>query len=83
MVRPSSSMAEQWTFNPMVQGSSPWGATTILPHGLRSTPRKLFAPAAIGDEAAGPSAAVPRPSRWVLPSQPHAREGVSHRMLAA
>lgn len=25
--RPSSSMAEQWTFNPMVQGSSPWGAT--------------------------------------------------------
>ena len=26
--RPSSSMEEQWTFNPLVQGSSPWGGTT-------------------------------------------------------
>ena len=25
--RPSSSMEEQWTFNPLVQGSSPWGGT--------------------------------------------------------
>ena len=27
--RPSSSMAEQWTFNPLVQGSSPWGGTDL------------------------------------------------------
>jgi hypothetical protein len=26
-MRPSSSTAEQWTFNPLVQGSNPWGAT--------------------------------------------------------
>ncbi len=25
--RASSSMVEQWTFNPLVQGSSPWGRT--------------------------------------------------------
>ena len=25
----SSSMVEQWAFNPLVQGSSPWGRTTI------------------------------------------------------
>ena len=25
--RLSSSMVEQWTFNPLVQGSSPWGGT--------------------------------------------------------
>jgi len=28
--RPSSSMAEQRTFNPLVQGSSPWGVTNNL-----------------------------------------------------
>ncbi len=30
-VRPSSSTAEQWTFNPLVQGSNPWGATSAFP----------------------------------------------------
>ena len=29
--RPSSSTAEQWTFNPLVQGSNPWGATRRKP----------------------------------------------------
>ena len=29
--RPSSSMEEQWTFNPLVQGSSPWGGTAHRP----------------------------------------------------
>ena len=29
--RPSSSTAEQWTFNPLVQGSNPWGATGRFP----------------------------------------------------
>jgi hypothetical protein len=31
-----SSMVEQWTFNPLVQGSSPWGGTTnALVRGVR------------------------------------------------
>jgi hypothetical protein len=35
--RLSSSMVEQWTFNPLVQGSSPWGGTSG-PNARRSSP---------------------------------------------
>jgi hypothetical protein len=30
----SSSMVEQRAFNPLVQGSSPWGRTLVLSHDL-------------------------------------------------
>ena len=42
---PSSSMVEQWTFNPLVRGSSPRGGT------LTSSPKfpVLFTEAAAGD----------------------------------
>jgi hypothetical protein len=35
-MRPSSSTAEQWTFNPLVQGSNPWGATSHFPRNYNS-----------------------------------------------
>jgi hypothetical protein len=39
-LRPSSSMAEQLTLNQLVQGSSPWGATTISSATMRFQPKR-------------------------------------------
>lgn len=59
--RPSSSMEEQWTFNPLVQGSSPWGGTaTSLVDAWSGSHRS----------AKVPTAATPGPARTGAAEQP-------------
>lgn len=43
-------MEEQWTFNPLVQGSSPWGGTERVPGKVRLDPAKPGKGRAMGDD---------------------------------